>query len=81
MTFVSLIQPVLAQELDESFFSAQATRAIDAYSRLEVSISDDTDMNIKFQDATRKFMSNAGFNIDSKTLFPHGYCEQAGHEG
>ena len=62
-------------------FSAQATRAIDAYSRLEVSISDDTDMNIKFQDATRKFMSNAGFNIDSKTLFPHGYCEQAGHEG
>ena len=66
MTFVSLIQPVLAQELDERFFSAQATRAIDTYSRLEVRISDDTDMNIKLQDATREFMSNAGFNIDSK---------------
>ena len=50
----------------KGFFSAQATRAIDAYSRLKVRISDDTDMNIKLQDATREFMSNAGFNIDSK---------------
>ena len=50
----------------KGFFSAQATRAIDTYSRLEVRISDDTDMNIKLQDATREFMSNAGFNIDSK---------------
>jgi hypothetical protein len=65
----------------KGLFSAQATRAIDAYSRLKVRISDDTDMNIKLQDATREFMSNAGLISTVKTLFPYGYCEQAGHEG